>query len=120
MEKLEEYGVLKSNQPFISAKTQNASPQIIIQHVHQHPHTNSIEPAHVPAKVKRQIERDYNKRLREECVKEHTTSLYSLMNHCAKLKIRQHTEYKKHPVKMHRGKISWTESRLPSCSSIAI
>ena len=90
---------MKSNQPFISAKTQNCSPQIIIQHVHQHPHTNPIEPARVPAKVKRQIESDYNKRLREECVKEHTTSLYSLMNQCAKLRIRQATEYKKHPVK---------------------
>ena len=70
--KIEEYLLLNSNQPFISAITPNLpSPQIIIQHIHQHHHTNPIEPAHIPAKVKRQIERDYSKRLREELVREH-------------------------------------------------
>ena len=78
MEKLEEYGVLKSNQAFISDNTPNVPPhQIIIQHIHQHHHTNPIERDHVPAKVQRQIENDCNKILREESVIEHTTSLYS-------------------------------------------
>ena len=70
--KIEEYGLLDSNQPFISVTTPHLPlPQIIIQHVHQHRHTNPIERAHIPAKVKRQIERDYSKRLREKLVREH-------------------------------------------------
>ena len=54
--KAEEYGLLKSNQPFIPANTPNVPPpQIIIQHVHQHHHANPIELTHVPAQVRRQI-----------------------------------------------------------------
>lgn len=108
--KIDEYGLLKSNQTFISANTPNIPPpQIIIQHIHQHHHTNPVNPTHVPVKVRRQIERDYNKRLREESVKNHTTALYSSnisMNQYAKLRMRQNTEYKKHPVKKHTGKLA--------------
>ena len=70
--KIEEYGLLNSKQPIISVTTPNLPPpQIIIQHLHRHRHTNPIERAHIPAKVKRQIERDYSKRLREKLVREH-------------------------------------------------
>ena len=72
LEKIEQNRILKSNQPFISDNTPNVPPhQIIIQHIHQHHHTDPIEPDHVPAKVKRQIENDCDKILKEELVSEH-------------------------------------------------
>ena len=49
------------------------------------------------------------KRPREESVKEHTTALYRSnisTNQHAKLRMRQHTEYKKNFVKKHTGKLA--------------